>query len=92
MAVLVTVDISGLSQEQFESIARDVGTGTQLAPGNLFRAALPIVGGWRVISAWESSELFETYLRERLRPAFQRAGREPTRIEMATLAEVRTAS
>jgi len=92
MAVLVTVDIAGLSQQQFESIARDVGTSTQLAAGNLFRAALPIVGGWRVISAWESFELFQTYMRERLRPAYERAGIEPTRLEVATLAEVRIAS
>ncbi len=91
MAILGTLDISGLSQAQFESIARDVGTSTQLAAGNLFRAALPIVGGWRVISAWESLELFQTYMRERLQPAFERAGREPTRIEVAPLAEVRTA-
>lgn len=92
MAIVATVDATGFTAEQFRSISQQAGTATQLAAGNLFRAAGPIPGGWRVISAWESLEGFQTYMRERIRPAFERAGLEISRVEVWQVADARTGS
>ena len=79
-----------MTQEGFAAIIREAGSGTQFMAGNLFRAAGPIAGGWRVVSCWETLEGFQTYMRERIRPAFQKAGVEPSRIEVWPLADART--
>lgn len=66
MAVVVTLEFPGMSQEQFQSVAQQAGTATQLSAGQLFRAAGPIAGGWQVVACFDSIEVFRTYFQERL--------------------------
>ncbi len=91
MAIMVTGEIAGGSQELDEAILREMGIAGAPAPGALFRAAGPIPGGWRVVSGWESQEAFDRFRREQLLPAFQKLGVRPSRIEMWEVQDIQTA-
>jgi hypothetical protein len=39
------------------------------------RLAGPTESGWRIVSLWDSKDEFETFFRERVTPALERAGR-----------------
>jgi hypothetical protein len=90
MAVLVTLDYPAMTEEQFRSVVHQAGTVRQLVPGLYLRAAGPVLGGWRVVACFESQGVFETYLRERLQPGFDKLGIRPTRTEIWPLAEMQT--
>jgi hypothetical protein len=51
-----------------------LNVGANPPQGALARFSGPIAGGWRVVSVWESQEAFEAFRRERMEPAFQKAG------------------
>jgi hypothetical protein len=90
MAILVTLDYPGMTEDHFRSVVYQAGTARQLVPGQFFRTAGPIAGGWRVVACFESPGAFETYLRERLQPGFDRLGIHPSRTEVWPLADVQT--
>jgi hypothetical protein len=54
-------------------------------PGGRVRIAGPSDAGWRVISVWDSREEFEAFARDRLTPAFERAGRPTPEFEVSPI-------
>ena len=90
MAIVVTGEIAGGSQELDETLAREVGAADQPPAGALFRAAGPIPGGWRIVTGWESQEAFDRFRLEKLLPAFQKLGVRPSRIEMWEVQDIQT--
>lgn len=78
MAVIVTVEIPGGTQEQYEATTGRL-TGAEWWPprGFLAHAAGPDgSGGWRVVDFWESEEDFLAFAAQ-ARPIFQEQGLPP---------------
>jgi len=71
MAIATLAEVPGLTQEQYDAAAREVGLP---APGQIFHLAGPMEGGWWVLEVWESQEAADTFFRERLGPALQNVG------------------
>jgi len=57
--------------------------------GILARLAGPMPGGWRVVSVWESREIWERFRTDRLDPAFKATGGPQPRFEEWDLQSVR---
>lgn len=78
MAVIVTVEIPGGTQEQYEATTRRLKESEWWPPqGFLAHAAGPDgSGGWRVVDFWESEEDFLAFA-AKARPLFQETGLPP---------------
>ncbi len=70
MAIAMLFEVSSLTQEQYDAVAREVGLP---APGQIFHLAGPMEGGWRVLEVWESQEAADTFF-QKLGPALQNIG------------------
>ncbi|MCB8907282.1 MULTISPECIES: antibiotic biosynthesis monooxygenase [unclassified Streptomyces] len=75
MAVIVTVEIPGGTQEQYEETTRLLEATDWFPPqGFLAHAAGPDgSGGWRVVDFWDSEDAFLAFV-EKARPIFDRGG------------------
>ncbi|MFE5660364.1 antibiotic biosynthesis monooxygenase family protein [Streptomyces sp. NPDC056517] len=75
MAVIVTVEIPGGTQEQYEETTRLLEATDWFPPqGFLAHAAGPDgSGGWRVVDFWDSEDAFRAFV-EKARPIFDRGG------------------
>jgi hypothetical protein len=51
--------------------------------GARLRLAGPTDAGWRIISVWDSQADFDTFVRDRLAPAFERLGRSLPAFEIS---------
>ncbi len=71
MAIAMLFEVPGLTPEQYDALAREVGLP---APGQIFHLGGPMEGGWRVLEVWESQEAADTFYHERLQQALQNAG------------------
>jgi hypothetical protein len=74
MAVAFLIEIPDFTPEQGAAVLRELGLDTSPAAGQVFHLEGPMDGGMRIVDVWESPEAFETFARERLAAAFQRAG------------------
>ncbi|KQX59417.1 MULTISPECIES: hypothetical protein [unclassified Streptomyces] len=75
MAVIVTLELPGGTQEQYEETTRMLRATDWFPPkGFIAHAAGPDgTGGWRVVDFWESEDDFLAFV-EKARPLFERAG------------------
>ncbi|MDX2560207.1 hypothetical protein PV371_11175 [Streptomyces sp. TX20-6-3] len=75
MAVIVTVEIPGGTQEQYEETTRLLEASDWFPPaGFIAHAAGPDgTGGWRVVDFWDSEDAFLAFV-EKARPIFDRGG------------------
>jgi hypothetical protein len=89
MAVVITAEVPGGTAEQDDEIQKELNLAGSPAVGTLFRVAGPVPGGWRIMSGWESQDAFETFRRERLAPALQKAGRQMPEFEVWPVHSVR---
>ncbi|MEU8762304.1 hypothetical protein [Streptomyces sp. NPDC048659] len=78
MAVVVTIEVPGLTQEVYErAIAGIVAAEWWPMPGFLAHAAGPDgSGGWRVVDFWESEDEFLAFIRQ-AQPIFVENGMPP---------------
>ncbi len=74
MAVWFVLDIPAMTQEQSAAVLKDMGLTDRPPPGQIFHVEGPGEGGTRVVDVWESEEAFNSFMQERLAPAFERAG------------------
>ena len=75
MAIAILSESPGGTKEQYEQVIREIGlTGSQLAPGQLVHFAGPVAGGWQVVTVWESQEVADKFMTEKVNPARQKAG------------------
>jgi hypothetical protein len=75
MAIVITADLPNGTAEIDKSVMEKLNMRQSPAPGSLMRLAGPGPnGGWRVVSVWESRELFDQFRRERLEPVLKDAG------------------
>jgi hypothetical protein len=66
MAVLITDEVPGMTQEAYEGLHALLGESGRQAPGFIFHVAGPIEGGWQITELWESQRdrdaFFEQYV------------------------------
>lgn len=74
MAVGLRIKFAGGTQEQYEAVNTEMGVEENPPAGLIFHAAGPIEDGWGVIDFWESRDLFDTFLSERIQPAIAALG------------------
>ena len=87
MAIAVIATTSGTGEEADQMLQRlQLDTNPS---GALVRLAGATENGWRIITVWESQDAWDTFLRERLQPALQTAGRTRPEIEIWPLHSVR---
>jgi hypothetical protein len=54
MAVLVTTEVQGQTQQGYDGMFVVLADGLKQAPGFVLHTAYPIEGGWRIIEVWKS--------------------------------------
>jgi hypothetical protein len=69
MAVLVTQELQGVSQEMYDAVNEKVNAGGAPPPGLIVHTSGATDGGWRIVDVWESAEQFQRFSEERVRPA-----------------------
>ena len=74
MAVAFLIEVPDFTPEQGAAVLRELGLDANPAAGQIFHLEGPMEGGMRIVDVWESPEAFETFVRERLAAAFQKAG------------------
>jgi hypothetical protein len=74
MAVAVTVDIPGGTEQGYEQVIATVFPEGKLPEGFLVHVAGPTETGWRVVNVVQSREQFEAFATERLLPATRQVG------------------
>ncbi len=56
MAVLITAENQGQTQQGYDGMLGVLADSIKQAPGFILHTAHPVEGGWRVIEVWESKD------------------------------------
>jgi hypothetical protein len=76
MMYVTTIDIEGLTPEEYRAVLDKMGVETQPDTHIYLHISAPIEGGFRVIEIWDNKEAFEGFLKNRLTPANEALGIE----------------
>lgn len=68
MAVLMTAEISGQTQQGYDGMLQSLAEAIKVAPGFILHAAHPVEGGWRVIELWETKEAANQFFAKHVAP------------------------
>jgi hypothetical protein len=74
MPVMMLMEWSGVTQEQYEAMRRIVNFEGQAPRGGLYHVAAFDGQGLRVCDVWERAEDFQAFVEQRLMPGVQQAG------------------
>lgn len=74
MAIAFMLDFPTMTPEQADTLVQSLDLGGKPAAGQIFHVDGPWQGGVRIVDVWESQEAYETFIRERLGPAFAKIG------------------
>lgn len=74
MAIAFMLDFPTMTPEQADAIIQALELNGRPPVGQIFHVDGPWQGGVRIVDVWESMDAYETFVRERLGPAFARAG------------------
>jgi hypothetical protein len=74
MAIAMFLRWDGFTREQYDAARELVPFDHESAPGGLFHVAAVDDRGIQITDVWETAEQFQTYLTERLVPAFTQLG------------------
>jgi hypothetical protein len=70
MAVLVTADVPGQTEQGYDGMLGVLASALKQAPAFILHSAHPIEGGWRIVEVWESqsdaSQFFAKYVHPNL--------------------------
>ena len=82
MAVVVST-VAPFTAEMYEAVSAKAMSGDQLPEGCQVHIAGPVDQGWRVITVWDSREMFDRFREERLLPAIRElaGGEGPPHVE-----------
>jgi hypothetical protein len=69
MAYVATLDIPGLTTEQYDAVLKRMEVVERPSPGMYLHICAPIEAGLRVTEVWETEEGFHSFIEERLFPA-----------------------
>jgi hypothetical protein len=76
MAVVSTLDISGLTEQEYRSIMDELGVETRPEGGIYLHLTAPTDFGFRVVEIWDEREGFDQFVEHRLAPASNAVGVE----------------
>jgi len=74
MMYVTTIDVIGLSTNEYRAVLDKMGVETNPAANIFLHLTAPIDGGYRIIEIWDSKEAFEEFLQKRLTPANEALG------------------
>jgi hypothetical protein len=74
MLFVTTLDITGLTPEEYRAILDEMGVETRPAAGIFLHLTTTTDFGYRVVEIWDSKEGFEEFLEKRLGPASKALG------------------
>lgn len=74
MPVLMMMEWSGVTREQYDSVRKIVNFEGDAPKGGLFHVAAVTDTGLRVVDVWERAEDFQSFVETRLMPGVQKAG------------------
>ena len=74
MAIVIRVDVPGMTLQQYEGMSVSLLEQIRKQKGFLAHAGLPIPGGMQIVEMWESQEDFDVWLKNVILPASRTAG------------------
>ena len=74
MTVVTTLDVYGLSPEEYRTVMDRLGVEHRPEPGIYLHATITTDFGYRVVEIWDQKAGFENFLARRLAPAMQELG------------------
>lgn len=72
MAIGMMMQMPGMTATEYDKVMHELGD--KIPSGALFHVAGPMGGDWCVVDVWESREVFERFVNEKLMPAFKKVG------------------
>ena len=76
MTFVTTLDITGLTPEEYRAVLDKMGVETRPAAGIFLHLTTATDFGYRIVEIWDSKEGFEEFLEKRLVPASKALGIE----------------
>ena len=74
MTFVTTLDITGLTPEEYRAVLDQMGVETRPAAGIYLHLTTPTDFGYRIVEVWDSKEGFDEFLQTRLAPATKALG------------------
>jgi hypothetical protein len=74
MTVATTIDIYGMSPEEYRAVMDKLGVERRPEPGIYLHATITTDFGYRVVEIWDRKEGFDDFLEKRLAPATKALG------------------
>jgi hypothetical protein len=68
MAILMTAEVPGMTQEMVDGMAAALKDQMKAHPGFVVHTNGPVDGGWRVVEVWDSEELFTAWYEGSVKP------------------------
>lgn len=68
MAVLITVEVKGQTQQGYDGMLGALAPAIKQAPGFVLHTSHPVEGGWRVIEIWESENNANQFFAKHVAP------------------------
>ena len=76
MTVVTTLDIKGLTEQEYRKIMDELGVEARPEGGIYLHLTTPTDFGFRVVEVWDEKEGFDRFLEHRLAPASEAVGVE----------------
>ncbi len=74
MAIALIMEFHGGTIEQYDAAIEALQLNGRVPQGGIFHVAGPMDGGIRIVDVWESQDLVDTFMRERMGPVTERLG------------------
>ena len=68
MAILVTAEVKGQTQQGYDGMLTVLGPAIRSAKGFILHAAHPVEDGWRIIEVWESKTDADQFFAKNVAP------------------------
>jgi len=68
MAVLITAEVKGQTQQGYDGMLGFLSEAIKKAPGFVLHTAHPVEGGWRIVEVWESKGDADQFFAKNIAP------------------------
>ncbi len=68
MAILMTAEVPGMTQEMVDGMTQALNEQMKTQPGFVIHTNGPVDGGWRVTEVWESQDNFNSWYESLVKP------------------------
>jgi hypothetical protein len=74
MTVVSTLDVNGLTEDEYRTIMDELGVEVRPEGGIYLHLTTPADFGFRVVEIWDKKEGFDRFVQQRLAPAAEEVG------------------